>query len=139
MVETSRSVTLDALCRPSTAREATHGVNPMERDTREITGFHAHVYYDAETRPTAARIQERLGAKFRVRLGRWHDLPVGPHPKAMYQVAFPPGEFARLVPWLLLNREGLDILVHAETGDDLADHTAHALWLGNQLVLNFDA
>ena len=111
----------------------------MERDTREITGFHAHVYYDAQTRTTAARIRECLGSKFSVRLGRWHDVPVGPHPKAMYQVAFPSDEFALLVPWLMLNREDLDILVHAETGDDVADHTAHALWLGNQLALNIDA
>ena len=41
----------------------------MEQDTREITGFHAHVYYDAETRPTGARIRECLGAKFSVSKG----------------------------------------------------------------------
>ncbi len=111
----------------------------MDRDTNDIKGFHAHVYYDADTRAIAARIRESLGARFNVRVGRWHDVPVGPHPKAMYQVAFASGEFARLVPWLLLNRDGLDILVHAETGDAVADHSAHALWLGQSLPLNLDA
>ncbi|MBD2250008.1 DOPA 4,5-dioxygenase family protein [Nostoc parmelioides] len=101
-----------------------------------ITGFHAHVYYDSDTREVAAKIREGLGAKFEVVLGRWHDQPVGPHPKSMYQVAFAPHEFPQVVPWLMLNREGLDILVHPETGDDVTDHTAHALWLGKKLELN---
>ena len=44
----------------------------------------------------------------------------------MYQVAFAPEEFGRLVPWLMLNRGGLDVLVHPQTGDGYADHTEHA-------------
>ena len=44
----------------------------------------------------------------------------------MYQVAFSPEEFARFVPWLMLNRGGLDVLVHPQTGDAYADHTEHA-------------
>lgn len=111
----------------------------MTRDTDEITGFHAHIYFDPATRETAARMREALGTRFDVRLGRWHDKPVGPHPKAMYQVAFLSDQLARIVPWLMLNREGLDILVHAETGDDVADHTAHAMWLGEKLELDIDA
>jgi NAD(P)-dependent dehydrogenase (short-subunit alcohol dehydrogenase family) len=61
---------------------------------------------------------------------------IGPHPKSMYQVAFAPNQFTQVLPWLMLNREGLDILLHPETGDDVTDHTAHALWLGNKLDLN---
>jgi len=112
---------------------------PMSRDASAITGFHAHVYYDPGTREVAAQVREGLAARFDVRLGRWHDKPVGPHPKAMYQVAFSPAEFSRIVPWLMLNRAGLDILVHAETGDDVTDHTAHAMWLGEKLALDIDA
>lgn len=107
--------------------------------TDRITGFHAHVYYDDTTRPTAARLREELDIRFEVSLGRWHDKPVGPHPQAMYQVAFAPEQFGSVVPWLMLNRETLDILVHAETGDDVADHTRHALWLGQALALNLGA
>ena len=55
---------------------------------------------------------------------------MGPHPRAMYQVVFEPHQFADFVPWLALNHGELDVLVHPETGDDLADHTAHAMWLG---------
>jgi DOPA 4,5-dioxygenase len=54
----------------------------------------------------------------------------------MFQVAFFPGEFAKVVPWLMLNREGLDILIHPETGDAVIDHTLNAAWLGERLELN---
>jgi aromatic ring-cleaving dioxygenase len=101
----------------------------------EIREFHAHVYYDAATREVAAKVREGL-SRFAVRLGRWHDEPVGPHPKSMYQVAFAPSEFGKVVPWLMLNREGLDILVHPDTGaDSVGDHLERALWLGNRLAL----
>jgi DOPA 4,5-dioxygenase len=32
--------------------------------------------------------------------------------------------------WLSLNRQGLVVLIHPLTGDDLADHTEHAIWMG---------
>jgi DOPA 4,5-dioxygenase len=103
-----------------------------------ITGYHAHIYYDPTTRSTAARLRDRIGERFAARLGSWHDEPVGPHPIAMYQVAFAVEEFPRLVPWLMLNRDGLDVLVHPMTGDAVADHTRHALWLGAPLPLRLD-
>ncbi len=103
-----------------------------------ISGYHAHVYYDAASRAAAARVREQLAERFDVRLGRWRDAPVGPHPRAMYQVAFATGQFDRVVPWLMVNRQGLVVLVHPLTGDDLADHSDHALWLGERLELDLD-
>jgi aromatic ring-cleaving dioxygenase len=103
-----------------------------------ITGYHAHVYYDPLTRPRAERLRAGIGEGFTARLGSWHDEPVGPHPVAMYQIAFAVEEFPRLVPWLMLNRDGLDVLVHPMTGDAVADHTRHALWLGAPLPLRLD-
>ena len=38
--------------------------------------------------------------------------------------------FGTLLPWLIKSRGGLTIFVHAETGDELWDHTEHVLWLG---------
>lgn len=110
----------------------------MTEDTIAIASFHAHVYYDTETRDVAARVREELGARFQVQLGRWRDEPVGPHPKSMYQVAFSPNQFAEVIPWLMLHREGLDVLVHPNTGDAVADHTLHSLWLGEKLQLNVE-
>ena len=84
-------------------------------DLARIAGYHAHVYYEPTTRPQAERLRQAMGGRFAVTLGRWHDQPVGPHPQSMYQVAFAAAEFARLVPWLMLNRAGLSILVHPST------------------------
>ncbi len=44
--------------------------------------------------------------------------------------------FAEFVPWLRVNHGDLAILIHPRTGDDLADHTDHALWLGEKLELD---
>jgi len=107
----------------------------MQQETSIVRGFHAHIYYERASRDAAARVREGL-AKFDVRLGGWHDKPVGPHPKSMYQVVFSPDQFGEVVPWLMLNREGLDVLVHPETGDSRAAHLDHSLWLGKKLKLN---
>jgi aromatic ring-cleaving dioxygenase len=110
----------------------------MLDDPGVIEGYHAHIYYDPATRPLAQALRAAIGERFAAKLGRWHDEPVGPHPAAMYQVAFPVAEFPRLVPWLMLNRGTLDILVHPLTGDDYADHAHHALWLGTPRPLRLE-
>lgn len=110
----------------------------MEKDTNKITGFHAHIYFEPSSRDLAAQVREELGSRFNIQLGRWHERPIGPHPKSMYQVAFLPQQFSEVVPWLMLYRESLDILVHPTTGDDLGDHTDHALWLGEKLNLKLE-
>jgi len=107
-------------------------------DPATISCYHAHIYYDDASRDTAARLRESIGRSFKVEMGRWRDEPVGPHPQAMYQVKFDPGEFARIVPWLMLNRAGLNILVHPETNDAYTDHAVNALWLGEKLKLRLD-
>ena len=103
-----------------------------------ITGFHVHVYFDPPTRAMALAVRDGLAERFDVELGRIHGRPMGPHPKSMYQVKFAPSEFSALVQWLMLNHAGLDVLIHPETGDDVADHTEQALWLGQKLDLNID-
>jgi aromatic ring-cleaving dioxygenase len=109
-------------------------------DIATITSYHAHIYYDpAATRGEASEIREAIAAGFpEALLGRWHDVPVGPHPVAMYQVAFEVALFPRLVPWLMLNRGTLAILVHPNTADEYEDHAHHAVWLGSKLPLRLE-
>jgi len=109
-------------------------------DPETINGYHAHVYYDpAQTRDAASRLREGLGAAFpAATLGSWHDEAVGPHTVAMYQIAFAVEDFARIVPWLMLNRDGLDVLVHPLAGNAYDDHTIFAMWLGDKLPLRLD-
>jgi len=107
---------------------------PLE--TSAIHSWHAHVYYDPATRDAAARLRDQVAARFEATLGRWHDVPVGPHPQAMYQIAFANAVFPDLTGFLALNRVGLTILVHPETGDEVADHRDHAMWMGKVLPLD---
>ena len=81
-----------------------------------IQGYHAHIYYDALSRPRAAELREAVEQRFDIRMGRWHDVPVGPHPCAMYQIAFENDQFPTLAPFLMMNRMGLTVLLHPESG-----------------------
>lgn len=108
------------------------------KSTDEITDYHAHVYYTVETHAQAAHLRQHIEQLFDVRMGRWRDQAVGPHLKAMYQVAFEPSIFSVLVPWLMLNHAGLSILVHPNTGHGLLDHTENPLWIGDKLGVRTD-
>ena len=101
----------------------------------QINGYHAHVYYSVETKPAAERLAETIGNKFSVEFGGFRDGPVGPHPIANLQIIFTTPEFERVVPWLMLNREGLDVLIHPLTDNSVDDHSRYALWLGTPVPL----
>lgn len=110
------------------------------RDPQIIAGYHAHIYYPTDdARARAGVIREAILERWEVRMGRWRDMPVGPHPIPMYQVAFDAALFPEIVPWLMLNRNGLTILVHPETGDAVEDHATNPLWLGQKLDLDIDS
>lgn len=59
--------------------------------------------------------------------GRVREGPVGPH---LCRLASGPELSAGVMPWLALNRDGLVVFCHPETGDVIADHTRHAIWMG---------
>jgi DOPA 4,5-dioxygenase len=101
-------------------------------------GYHAHVYYSAETRPIAERLAQRLNENFDVEIGQFSGERVGPHPVPQFQMIFKNEQFATVVPWLMLNREGLDILLHPLTDDMVDDHTVYATWLGSPIELVLD-
>lgn len=107
--------------------------------TEVIKGYHAHVYYDANSKPAAAKLRTEIEARFNITMGRWHDAPVGPHPMGSYQVGFEPAQFSVLLPWLAMNRGKLTIFVHPLTGDVLREHTENAIWLGQTQLLNMPA
>ena len=104
----------------------------------EIYGYHAHVYYDAATQPVAERLRARLADMFPVEIGRFSGDAVGPHPVPQFQVIFKSDAFQTVVPWLMLHREGLDVLVHPLTDDMVDDHTDYAIWLGEPIALKIE-
>jgi DOPA 4,5-dioxygenase len=109
------------------------------RGISAITSYHAHIYWkDAAERERALDVRQWITARFAVALGRVHDQAVGPHTVPMYQVAFDTEVFEKFAPWLMLNRCGLSVLIHPNTGRARDDHLVHALWLGTPLALRGD-
>jgi len=104
----------------------------------ELKGYHAHVYFEASTKPVAERLRNAIVASFAVRPGAFSDEPRGPHPVSQFNVIFEVPEFQNIVPWLMLNREGLSVLVHPLTGSNYDDHTKYALWLGTPVSLKLE-
>ena len=100
--------------------------------------YHAHVYFGPATIAQARALCQQADELFAVAVGRVHEREVGPHPHWSCQLAFDSEAFDRIIPWLDQHRDGLDVLVHGLTGDDLADHTTHAAWLGQEAALKLD-
>jgi aromatic ring-cleaving dioxygenase len=95
-----------------------------------IQGYHAHVYFDVTTLARARALCEQAAALFPLKMGRVHERPVGPHPDWSCQLAFRAEWFDKVVPWLMLNRDGFVVFIHPLTGNDLVDHRDRALWMG---------
>ena len=107
---------------------------PDPQPLAAIGSFHAHIYFNGPAqRETAMALRAQIAERFGVTLGRVHDRLVGPHARTMYQVAFDVATFGKFVPWLMLNRQGLTVLVHPNTRDTRRDHLVHALWMGEVL------
>jgi aromatic ring-cleaving dioxygenase len=99
-------------------------------------GYHAHIYYEpGKTRGIAERVCAAAQQQFRVEIEGFRDEPRGPHPISNVLVIFKPDQFEHVVPWLMLNRDGLDVLVHPLTTDAVEDHSGYAMWLGNPVEL----
>jgi aromatic ring-cleaving dioxygenase len=105
-------------------------------ETGAIREYHAHVYYDNVSRDRAADLRARIEARFTVEAHPWRDAPIGPHFSAQYQIVFNSDQFSTLVPFLMMNRMELTVLVHPQTGRPRDDHTLNAMWMGEVLPVN---
>jgi aromatic ring-cleaving dioxygenase len=95
-----------------------------------IRDFHAHIYFNAEEVERARALAAAAQARFPIGVGHFHLRPIGPHPRGSCQLTVPRDLFGDVAQWLALNRDRLTIFAHAETGDDLADHSDHVIWFG---------
>jgi DOPA 4,5-dioxygenase len=106
--------------------------------TVAIDGYHGHVYYGPETRTLAEQVRETLAATFGVEARQLSDAPIGPHLVPQFRFTFTTAQFDKVVPWLMLNRQGLDVLVHPLTDSSYDDHSRYAIWLGSPVALKLD-
>jgi len=107
----------------------------MNDQSPQINGYHAHVYYDPDSRATAEALAKAVSEKFAVELGGFFDEPAGPHPVANLHINISTAEFAAVVPWLMQNRHGLNVLIHPLTDDSVRDHNIDGAWLGTPVPL----
>jgi DOPA 4,5-dioxygenase len=110
-----------------------------KRPTNSYDNYHAHVYFDEHSLEVASALCNKTNEHFGVKVGRVHQKLVGPHPRWSCQLAFDSAQFDLLIPWLENNRQDLSVLVHGLTGNDLEDHTDHASWLGDALLLDLSS
>lgn len=101
-----------------------------------IRDFHAHIYYDPEEVEDAKRLAAAVQERFPVAVGHFHLRPVGPHPRGSVQLTVPKDQFGDVAQFLALNRDRLTIFAHAETDNELADHSEHVIWFDPSEVLD---
>lgn len=100
--------------------------------------YHAHIY-EAPRGPgllaLRVRATKQLGG---VEVGRLHKGPIGPHTRAMFQIAFEPEQLRNVLPWLMHHRGESPVLIHPVHGDPRREHSEDALWLGAPVALDLD-
>lgn len=100
--------------------------------------YHAHVYFNQESKIAAKKLCEISEDKFNLKVGGFHEKLVGPHPCWSCQITVEAKDFDVFIPWLEENRQGLTIFFHAVTGNNMRDHTELVSWLGETVPLNLD-
>jgi DOPA 4,5-dioxygenase len=83
-------------------------------------------------------LRETIAATLGVEVRALSDEPRGPHPVAQFRFMFTNAQFEDIVPWLMLNRRGLDVLIHPLTDNSHDDHSRCAVWLGAPVALKLD-
>ncbi|CRK29526.1 putative 21.2 kDa protein like [Verticillium longisporum] len=122
---------------------------PLDNGTRG--GFDIHIYH-FQNNPAQVKhakdLWERIRREFpELRVYRFWDKPIGPHPVAMFEVnLFTPAQFGAFIPWLAIYRGPLSALVHPNTDEEgeeaaveLRNHTERAIWLGEKIPLDVTA
>ncbi|ODV78986.1 putative DOPA-dioxygenase [Suhomyces tanzawaensis NRRL Y-17324] len=132
---------LTHLTDPRTATTSVHGLTY----TYPVQYYDFHVYYYAHQAPSKKEAFDLLdklltdfahegnsGSVIVKRLP--DDKVIGPHSTQFWEVdVLRPEVFVKLLSWFQLHHGNLSVLIHPQTGEDTADHTSRALWLGRQL------
>ena len=101
-----------------------------------FSDWHAHIYFDSYEAEAVRSLGEAICGALNVKMGRLHELPVGPHLRGSCQITVPREIIGDALEWLLKHRGHFTVFVHGNSGNDLLDHTAHVMWLGDSEPLN---
>ena len=102
--------------------------------------YHAHIYFNLEEMALASQARENIIKELPqlTYKGQLIPIPIGPHPKPMFEIHIPAANINYAMASIDALREGLSVLIHPVQHDEMAAHTVDARWLGEKLPLNLD-
>ncbi|KAM5345940.1 hypothetical protein ACJ41O_011801 [Fusarium nematophilum] len=126
-------------------------IDPLDRGRQG--GFDVHIYYlqtNEVQKKYASELWQRIRREFpELRIYRFWDKPIGPHPIAMFEVnIFTPAQFGAFISWLAIWRGPLSALIHPNVvpgegvhpmAEAKRDHLERAIWMGDRLPLDLSA
>ena len=101
-----------------------------------FANYHAHIYFDPHEAEEAGALCTAMRDALGIAMGHVHTRPVGPHPRGSCQMTVPAARIGEAIEWLMTHRERFTVFAHGNSGNDLADHTAHVMWLGASETLD---
>lgn len=103
--------------------------------------YHAHIYFDIETRKTALSVRKKMAKNFPSlyigKIGK-DDVLFGPHTKPMFESTIMDKDLGSILPWIIFNSQKLSVLLHPCSDNTLLDHTERAMWLGKRIPLDLE-
>ncbi|ORY55344.1 DOPA-like domain-containing protein [Leucosporidium creatinivorum] len=130
-----------ALLNPPSDKLSPWYSNCVEVIDESNNAFDLHIYYNQNSPGQLAHaraLHERIRREFpELRVYKFWEVPVGPHPVAMFEVnTFTPAQLGAIMGFLVAYRGGLSVLIHPNTDDEYRDHTERATWMGQPYPLN---
>lgn len=100
--------------------------------------YHAHIYFTLDEMSKAASVREAIAQAIPqlTYVGRLIPMPIGPHPKPMFEIHVPITIAESAIPIIDNLRDELSVLIHPVQHNELEAHTLKARWLGTSLPLN---
>jgi aromatic ring-cleaving dioxygenase len=110
---------------------------PPKQWPKPFDQFHAHIYFNEQSQAQAEVFHHKMQEnkeytavsplRFELR---------GPHPHWMFTVNFASENFMPMIEFMQKHRDGLSILIHPLSGNEVLDHTDYAMFLGQKENLN---
>ncbi|KAL1407843.1 hypothetical protein Q8F55_007279 [Vanrija albida] len=114
------------------------------RAGRGKANWDIHIYYKPNNlgeKEYARALHSAIRREFpELKVYRFWDVPIGPHPLPMFEVdVFSTEQLGALLSYLVENKGPLSVLIHPNTGDAPGDHSVRATWLGPRIELDVES
>ena len=103
-----------------------------------IHAYHVHIYFELDQIGLAEQVRHAIMQAIPALTysGRLISMPIGPHPKPMFEIHIPASILESALAKIEMHRNGLNVLIHPVHPNLLAAHTSDARWLGKPVPLN---